>query len=196
MCRTRPAPKPRVKKADAKNGAARILINCAGIGKAGRIVGRDGPMPLGNYERVIQINLIGTFNMLRLVAAGPAGAEPMEEGERGVIVNTARSPLTRPDRPGGLFVLEGRHRGTDAAGGARICAVRHPRAAPSRRAFSHADADGRCRRRRRSPRRLGAVPAAAGQAEQYAALVLHIVENRYLNGEVIRLDGALRMAPR
>jgi len=78
-----------VKKAAATHSAARILVNCAGIGPAKRIVGRDGPMPLAEFERVIRINLIGTFNCLRLVAAGMQAIEPLSDGERGVIVSTA-----------------------------------------------------------------------------------------------------------
>ncbi len=78
-----------VKKAAAAHGPARILVNCAGVGPAKRIVGRDGPMPLADYERVIRINLIGTFNMMRLVAAAMQGTEPLPDGERGVIVSTA-----------------------------------------------------------------------------------------------------------
>jgi NAD(P)-dependent dehydrogenase (short-subunit alcohol dehydrogenase family) len=73
----------------AAHGTARILVNCAGVGPAKRIVGRDGPMPLADYERVIHINLIGTFNMMRLVAAAMQGTEPLPGGERGVIVSTA-----------------------------------------------------------------------------------------------------------
>jgi NAD(P)-dependent dehydrogenase (short-subunit alcohol dehydrogenase family) len=78
-----------VKKAAAAHGPARILVNCAGIGPAKRIVGREGPTPLADYERVIRINLIGTFNMMRLVAAAMQAAEPLSGGERGVIVSTA-----------------------------------------------------------------------------------------------------------
>src|SRR5450759_3200385 len=77
------------KKAAADHGPARILVNCAGIGPAKRIVGRDGPMPLADYERVIRINLIGTFNMMRLVAAAMQPLEAVADGERGVIVSTA-----------------------------------------------------------------------------------------------------------
>src|SRR2546423_3351354 len=72
-----------IKEANAKNGVARILVNCAGIGKAGRIVGREGPMPLANYEQVIKVNLIGSFNTLRLVCAPPSQAEPPAGGGRG-----------------------------------------------------------------------------------------------------------------
>ena len=76
-------------KARDAHGPARMLVNCAGIGTAGRIVGRDGPMPLAAFERVIRINLIGSFNVLRLAAADMGELDPLEDGERGVIVNTA-----------------------------------------------------------------------------------------------------------
>ena len=93
-----------VKKAAAAHGPARILVNCAGVGPAKRIVGRDGPMPLADYERVIRINLIGTFNMMRLVAAAMQAIEPLADGERGVIVSHGLGRrLRRPDRPGRLF---------------------------------------------------------------------------------------------
>src|SRR5512147_831765 len=78
-----------VKKAAAAHGPARVLVNCAGIGPAKRIVGRDGPMPLADFERVIKVNLIGTFNMMRLAAADMQATEPLSDGERGVIVSTA-----------------------------------------------------------------------------------------------------------
>src|SRR5438105_10348311 len=76
-------------QARSRHGAARILINCAGVGPAKRIVGRDGPMPLADFERVININLIGTFHMMRLAAADMQGLSPLVEGERGVIITTA-----------------------------------------------------------------------------------------------------------
>src|SRR6266511_900140 len=75
-------------EARGKHGAARILINCAGVGPAKRIVGRDGPMPLADFERVIKINLIGSFNMMRLVAADMQAVEPLEDGERGIAALT------------------------------------------------------------------------------------------------------------
>src|ERR1700752_3588906 len=78
-----------IKEANAKNGVARILINCAGIGKAGRIVGREGPMPLGNFEQVLKVNLIGSLNTLRPFAAGWSQTEGPGAGERGVEINTA-----------------------------------------------------------------------------------------------------------
>ena len=78
-----------VKRAAADHGPARILVNCAGVGPAKRIVGKDGPMPLADFERVIRINLIGSFNMMRLAAAGMQALEPLPGGDRGVIVSTA-----------------------------------------------------------------------------------------------------------
>jgi NAD(P)-dependent dehydrogenase (short-subunit alcohol dehydrogenase family) len=76
-------------RAAAAHGPARILVNCAGIGVAKRVVGRDGPQPLGDFETVIRVNLIGTFNMIRLFAAAASRLEPLEDGERGIVVNTA-----------------------------------------------------------------------------------------------------------
>src|SRR5581483_7043660 len=78
-----------ITRASDAHGVARILVNCAGIGPAKRIVGRDGPMPLEDYERVIRINLIGTFNMMRLCAAAMQSLQPLPDGDRGVIVSTA-----------------------------------------------------------------------------------------------------------
>src|SRR5476651_1162978 len=78
-----------VKQAAADHGPARILVNCAGVGPAKRIVGRDGPMPLADFERVVAINLVGTFNMMRLVATDMQGLDPLADGERGIIVSTA-----------------------------------------------------------------------------------------------------------
>ena len=86
-------------QARGKHGAARLLVNCAGIGPAKRIVGRDGPMPLADFARVININLIGTFNMMRLVAADMQGLEPLADGERGVIISTAKDRSVRPPIP-------------------------------------------------------------------------------------------------
>ena len=76
-------------KASAVHGPCRVLVNCAGIGVAKRVVGRDGPMPLADFERVIRVNLIGSFNMMRLAGAEMSKADPLEDGERGVIISTA-----------------------------------------------------------------------------------------------------------
>jgi NAD(P)-dependent dehydrogenase (short-subunit alcohol dehydrogenase family) len=184
-------------KAAADHGVARILINCAGVGPAKRIVGRDGPMPLPEFERVIAINLIGTFNAMRLAAAAMAPLTPLQEGERGVIVCTASVAAYEGQigqsayaaSKGGVVALVLPAAREFAQFGIRVNAV-----APG--IFStpmlHALPDA-------AQQSLAAAvpfPKLLGQPPQFAALVRHIIENRYLNGEVIRLDGALRMAPR
>jgi NAD(P)-dependent dehydrogenase (short-subunit alcohol dehydrogenase family) len=186
-----------IKEANAKNGVARILINCAGIGKAGRIVGREGPMPLGNYEQVIKINLIGSFNTLRLFAADLSKAEPMEEGERGVAINTASvaaydgqiGQAAYSSSKGGIVALTLPAARELAQFGIRVCAI-----APG--IFLTPMLMGLTEEIRNSLAASIPFPQVLGKPEQYAALARHIVENRYLNGEVIRLDGSLRMAPR
>ncbi len=184
-------------KAAADHGPARILINCAGIGPAKRIVGRDGPMPLAEFERVIRINLIGTFNTMRLAAAAMQSLPPLEDGERGVIISTAS-----------VAAFEGQiGQAAYAASKGGVVAL----VMPAAREFSqfgvrvNAIAPGIFA----TPMLLSLpVPAQEGLAAslpfpkklgdpaQFAALVRHMIENRYLNGEVVRLDAALRMAPR
>ena len=186
-----------VKKAAAAHGPARILVNCAGIGPAKRIVGRDGPMPLADYERVIKINLIGTFNMMRLVAASLQAAEPLPDGERGVIVSTASvaafegqiGQAAYSSSKGGVAALTIPAARELAQYGVRVMAIAPGIfATPMLRALPQAAQDS-----------LGAsvpFPKRLGEPREFADLVLTIVRSGYLNGEVIRLDGALRMAPR
>ena len=169
-----------------------------GIGPRRRIVGRDGPMPLADFERVIDINLIGTFNMMRLAAADmqQLAAARRRRARRDHLHRLGRR-LRGADRPGRLFRLEGRRRRADHAGGARIRAVRHPR--DHHRAGHLPDADAVAHYREEAQKSLAAsvpFPKLLGRPEQFAALARHIIDNSYLNGEVIRLDGALRMAPR
>jgi NAD(P)-dependent dehydrogenase (short-subunit alcohol dehydrogenase family) len=185
------------KAAAAAHGPVRILINCAGIGSAGRIVGRDGPLGLDAFERVVRINLIGSFNMLRLAAAEMSAAEPLEEGERGVIVNTAS-----------IAAYEGQvGQSAYAASKGGVVAMTLPAARELARAgvrvmtiapglFHTPMVDGLPPDLQAS---LGAgipFPTRLGRPSEYAELVEHIVRNRFLNGEVVRLDGALRMPPR
>ena len=183
--------------ARAAHGPVRILVNCAGVGTAGRIVGRDGPLALDAFERVIRINLIGTFNMLRLAAADMSTADPLADGERGVIVNTASiaayegqvgQPAYAASKGGvvGLTLPAAREL---ARAGVRVVTI-----APG--LFHTPMVDG-------LPPEVQAglaagipFPPRLGRPEEYAALVEHIAVNRFLNGEVIRLDGALRMPPR
>jgi NAD(P)-dependent dehydrogenase (short-subunit alcohol dehydrogenase family) len=184
-------------RARAAHGPVRILVNCAGIGTAGRIVGRDGPLKLEAFERVIRVNLIGTFNMLRLAAAEMSGAEPLEEDERGVIINTAsiaafEGQVGQPAyaaSKGGVAALTLPAARELARAGVRVVTI-----APG--LFHTPMVDGLPPDVQTS---LGAgipYPQRLGRPSEYAALVEHIVTNRFLNGEVIRLDGALRMPPR
>ena len=186
-----------VAAAREQHGAARILINCAGIGPAKRIVGRDGPMPLPDFERVIAINLIGTFNMLRLAAADMTALPALADGERGIIVSTASvaafegqiGQAAYAASKGGVAALTVPAARELAQFGIRVNAI-----APGIFATPMLSA---------LPDEVQASLAASvpfpkllGRPEQFAELVLHCVRNTYLNGEVIRLDGALRMAPR
>jgi NAD(P)-dependent dehydrogenase (short-subunit alcohol dehydrogenase family) len=189
--------KEALKTATSAHGPARILVNCAGIGPPKRIVGRDGPMPLAEFERVIRINLIGTFNCLRLVAASMVTLDALADGERGVIVSTSS-----------VAAFEGQiGQAAYSASKGAVAALTMPAA----REFAQfgirvlAIAPGIFRTPmmhvlpQEAQDSLGAsvpFPKRLGEPGEFAELVLHMVRNRYLNGEVIRLDGALRMAPR
>ena len=180
-----------------QHGPARILVNCAGIGPAKRIVGRDGPMPLAQFERVIRVNLIGSFNMMRLAAADMASLQTLADGERGVIVSTASvaafegqvgQAAYAASKAGvaGLTLPAAREL---AQFGIRVLAI-----APG--IFSTPMLHGLPAEVQES---LGAAvpfPRRLGEVSEFASLVIHCMTNRYLNGEVIRLDGALRLPPR
>jgi NAD(P)-dependent dehydrogenase (short-subunit alcohol dehydrogenase family) len=184
-------------EARGKHGPARILINCAGIGPAKRIVGRDGPMPLAEFSQVIAVNLIGTFNMMRLVAAEMQGLEPQGDGERGAIISTASvaafegqiGQAAYAASKGGVAALTMPAAREFAQFGIRVLAIAPGIfATPMLKALPQAAQDS-----------LGQqvpFPKRLGQPGEYAALILHCLENSYLNGEVIRIDGSLRMAPR
>jgi NAD(P)-dependent dehydrogenase (short-subunit alcohol dehydrogenase family) len=184
-------------EARGKHGVARILINCAGIGPAKRIVGRDGPMPLGDFERVIKINLIGTFNMMRLVAAEMQGTSALADGERGVIISTASvaafegqiGQAAYASSKGGVAALVLPAAREFAQFGIRVNAI-----APG--IFHTPMLMALPEEAQQSLAAAVPFPKLLGRPDQFAALARHIVENTYLNGEVIRLDGALRMAPR
>jgi NAD(P)-dependent dehydrogenase (short-subunit alcohol dehydrogenase family) len=184
-------------EARGKHGVPRILVNCAGIGPAKRIVGRDGPMPLADFERVIKINLIGTFNMMRLVAADMQSLAPLADGERGVIISTAS-----------VAAFEGQiGQAAYASSKGAVAALQMPAARELAQFGIRANAIAPgifhtpmlMALPEEAQRSLAAAvpfPKLLGRPEQFAALVRHICENTYINGEVIRLDGALRMAPR
>lgn len=183
--------------ARAAHGVERLLVNCAGVGTAGRIVGRDGPLSLEAFERVIRVNLIGTFNMLRLSAAAMSGLEPLEDGERGLIVNTASiaayegqvGQAAYSASKGGVASLTMPAARELARAGVRVMTI-----APG--LFQTPMVAGLPPEVQQSLSASVPYPSRLGHPEEYAALVQHIAENRFLNGEVIRLDGALRMAPR
>jgi len=180
-------------KAEGAHGIARVLMNCAGIGGSQRIVGKDGVYPLAKFARVINVNLIGTFNCLRLFAERLVTAEPIGE-ERGVIINTASvaayegqiGQIAYSASKGGLTLPAARDLGSQK--------IRVNTIAPG--LFLTPLLMGLNEEARKS---LGAQvphPARLGDASEYGNLAVHIVENAMLNGETIRLDGAIRMAPR
>jgi NAD(P)-dependent dehydrogenase (short-subunit alcohol dehydrogenase family) len=184
-------------KAAADHGVARILINCAGVGPARRIVGRDGPMPLDEFARVVSINLIGTFNAMRLAAAAMQDLPALQEGERGIIICTASvaayegqiGQAAYAASKGGVVGLVLPAAREFAQFGIRVNAI-----APG--IFSTPMLHALPEAAQQSLAAAVPFPKLLGQPPQYAALVRHLIENRYLNGETIRLDGALRMAPR
>jgi NAD(P)-dependent dehydrogenase (short-subunit alcohol dehydrogenase family) len=184
-------------KAEAAHGAARILINCAGIGTAIRVVGKEGePGPLRDFERVIRVNLIGTFNMIRLAAAAMAKLEPVD-GERGVIVSTASvaayegqiGQAAYSASKGGVLSMTLPIARELARIGVRVNTI-----APG--IFMTPMLSGLREDFQQSLAASVPFPPRLGAPAEYAALAIHIVENGYINGETIRIDGALRMAPR
>jgi NAD(P)-dependent dehydrogenase (short-subunit alcohol dehydrogenase family) len=186
-----------VAQAEAAQGAARILINCAGIGVARRVVGRDGPHPLADFERVIKVNLIGTFNMIRLAAAGMAKLEPLEGGERGVIVSTAS--IAAFDGQIGQAAYSASKAGVAGmtlpiARDLASIGVRVNTIAPG--IFLTPMLLGLSQEFQDSLGRQVPFPPRLGDPKEYASLAVQIVENAYLNGETIRIDGSLRMQPR
>lgn len=178
-------------------GSARVLVNCAGIALAKRILSRDGLIPLDDYRRVVEVNLIGTFNMLRLFAAQVTEQQPTLTGERGVIINTASvaafegqvGQTAYAASKGGVVAMTLPAARELAASGVRVCTI-----APG--IFETAMLRGLPQVVQDS---LGAsvpFPSRLGKPDEYASLACHIIENSMLNGETIRLDGALRMASR
>ncbi|MDO5633974.1 MAG: 3-hydroxyacyl-CoA dehydrogenase [Micrococcus sp.] len=173
------------------------VVNCAGIATAEKTLGKEGVLPLERFTRVVQINLVGTFNVVRLAAEAMAANEPGEDGERGVIINTASvaafdgqiGQAAYSASKGGVAAMTLPLAREFAREGIRVMGI-----APG--IFWTPMMAGLPEKAQES---LGAqvpFPNRMGQPEEYAQLVTHIVENRMLNGEVIRLDGAIRMAPR
>jgi NAD(P)-dependent dehydrogenase (short-subunit alcohol dehydrogenase family) len=183
--------------AAAEAGGLRVAVNCAGIAPAERVLGRQGPHSLARFVTAVQVNLVGTFNVTRLAAEAMAGNEPQQDGERGVIVNTAS-----------VAAFEGQiGQAAYSASKAGVAGMTLPIARELARhgirvmaiAPGIFDTPMLAAMPDQVRDSLGAqvpFPSRLGRPEEYAALVRHIVENRMLNGEVIRLDGAIRMAPR
>jgi 3-hydroxyacyl-CoA dehydrogenase / 3-hydroxy-2-methylbutyryl-CoA dehydrogenase len=175
----------------------RVAVSCAGIGWAGRVVGRRGPHGLEPFETVIRVNLIGTFNVMRLAAAVMAENEPTDASERGVCVNTASiaafdgqiGQIAYSASKGAIVSMTLPAARDMAPLGVRVCAI-----APG--TFDTPLLGNLPEDAREALRRVVPFPARFGRPDEFAALVAHIVENEMLNGEVIRLDGALRMPPR
>ncbi|GAC1536888.1 MAG: 3-hydroxyacyl-CoA dehydrogenase [Herpetosiphon sp.] len=178
-------------------GAVHGVVNCAGIGPAERVVGKHGPHTLETFARVIQVNLIGTFNVIRLVAAAMQGNPPNADGERGVIVNTASvaaydgqiGQAAYSASKGGIVGMTLPIARELARFGIRVVTV-----APG--TFATPLLGGLPQAVQESLGSQVPFPSRLGRPEEYAALVQHIITNAYLNGEVIRIDGAIRMAPK
>ncbi len=186
-----------VRAATAQPVTFRIAVSCAGIGGGARIAGKRGPHPLEQFETVIRVNLIGTFNVLRLAATAMLDTEPTESGERGVCVNTASiaafdgqiGQIAYSASKGGIVGMTLPAARDLASLGVRVCAI-----APG--TFDTPLLAGLSPETREALGQAVPFPSRLGRPEEFGALVAHIVENEMLNGEVIRLDGALRMPPR
>jgi len=175
----------------------RICVCCAGIGHGERIAGRRGAHAPEPFEKVIAVNLIGTFNVLRLASAAMLGNEPLESGERGVCINTASiaafdgqiGQVAYSASKGGIVGMTLPAARDLAVGGVRVCTI-----APG--TFETPLLGELSEETQRALGDAVPFPSRLGQPSEYAALAAHIVSNQMLNGEVIRLDGALRMPPR
>jgi NAD(P)-dependent dehydrogenase (short-subunit alcohol dehydrogenase family) len=186
-----------VERAAAQHGGLRIAVCCAGVGWAQKVAGSKGPHALMPFETTIQINLIGTFNVLRLAATAMIAAEPLEDDERGVCLNTASiaafdgqiGQIAYSASKGGIVGMTLPAARDLARQGIRVNTIAPGLFDTPLLAALPEEARDKLGAGVPFPQRLGA-PA------EYAQLACHIVENRMLNGEVIRLDGALRMPPR
>ncbi len=178
-------------------GGLHVLVNCAGIGTAERTVGKDAPHSLANFTRVININLIGTFNMIRLAAEAMCKASPNAAGERGVVVNTASvaafdgqiGQAAYSASKGGIVGMTLPIARDLSRNGVRVCTI-----APG--LFETPLLQGLPKEAQESLGKQVPFPSRLGKPYEYAQLVRSIVEIEMLNAETIRLDGAIRMAPR
>ena len=187
-----------IAEAAQENGIARILVNCAGIAPARRIVGRDGAMPLDEFKRVIDVNLVGTFNAMRVMAAAVRNEEPLDDvGERGVIINVASvsafegqiGQAAYSSSKGAIVALTIQAARELASAGIRVMTIA-PGLIATPLFFGMPEGV------QQSLANQVPFPKRFGEPDEFAQLVGHILENQMLNGEVIRLDGAIRMQPR
>jgi NAD(P)-dependent dehydrogenase (short-subunit alcohol dehydrogenase family) len=178
-------------------GSLYVTINCAGIGTAEKVLGKNGPSSLASFNKVIQVNLIGTFNTIRLASAAMSTNEPNEGGERGVIINTASvaafdgqiGQAAYSASKGGIVGMTLPIARELARYGIRVMTI-----APG--IFDTPLLAGLPEPARVSLGQQVPFPPRLGRPDEYAALAKHIIENEMLNGEVIRLDGGIRMAPK
>jgi 3-hydroxyacyl-CoA dehydrogenase / 3-hydroxy-2-methylbutyryl-CoA dehydrogenase len=186
-----------VNDAAAAPGGLRISVCCAGIGWAERVAGRRGAHQLQPFETVIRVNLIGTFNVLRLAAAAMVAREPTASGERGVCINTASiaafdgqiGQISYSASKGGIVGMTLPAARDLAVAGVRVCTI-----APG--TFDTPLLGALPEENRQALAAAIPFPSRLGRPDEFAALALHIIHNEMLNGETIRLDGALRMAPK
>ena len=186
-----------IAEARIAHGPARILVNVAGILIPGRILGKEGPLDLAKFSKVIEINLIGTFNMMRLAAADMATTEPLADGERGVIVNTTSvaayegqiGQVAYAASKAGIVGMTLPAARDLARSGVRVLAIAPGLVATPMMLNLPADIQKALGESVPFPQRLA-------EAREFSRLVQHMIENVMLNGEVVRLDGALRLAPK
>src|ERR1700744_3145104 len=181
--------------ASKAHGPARVLINCAGIGLAKRVIGRDGPIPLAEFDRVIKVNLIGSFNMLRLATAEMSKLEPLATGERGVVISTASvaaydgqiGQAAYSASKGGIVAMTLPIAREFAQFGIRVLPI-----APG--LFMTPFLAGLPQEAQDSLAAAIPFPRRLGDPAEFASLVMQMIDNPYLNGEVVRLDALLRVA--
>jgi NAD(P)-dependent dehydrogenase (short-subunit alcohol dehydrogenase family) len=186
-----------VDAAAALNGGLRISVCCAGIGWAERVASKRGAHALEPFETLVRVNLIGTFNVLRLAAAAMTGQDPLPSGERGVCINTASiaafdgqiGQIAYAASKGGIVGMTLPAARDLAVAGIRVCTI-----APG--TFDTPLLGGLPEENRQALAEAIPFPPRLGRPDEFAQLAVQIVENEMLNGETIRLDGALRMAPR
>ena len=187
-----------IERAEAINGVARVIVNCAGVGTPAKAIGRDGPLPLEAFAKIININLVGTFNVIRLAVARLQNAPAFEDGERGVVINTASvaafdgqigQPAYAASKAGGVGLTLPLAR-EFARFGVRVVTI-----APG--VFETPMVSGELSEQVQAA--LAAAipfPSRLGKPAEFANLAMAIIATPFLNGETIRLDGAQRMAPR